>query len=490
MGRWTRVAAVVLPLLALALLAAPSAAAASGDLIRTVHPPDTTTGVSVAFDGHYLYYTNDGEAVLHRIAPNGDPATHLDVPIVGAPGIAAFSYDATRDKFWAVDSESTGGTGKTIYLLDKSGVATPAFTVGAQVAAYRNCDNTPPFPGCPDRVDGIAYDAEHDTVWYSPDESSRVYEFEAREPNNVTSLTGQLVDFFDVNDTNPQTGVNESFAAKCGKFDFGDPFGLVPENFNSGVAASAGHLYLGSPDCSPPTFFDYSKNPAYCPNPGNNAALALIACAPPSKPCLDPDPTIADSPAAAICPGHQIASYLYNASRPEDIECDDVTFSVDVMWIRDELDGTMQAYQVPTGTCIFGGGIRVQPTKSRMTGGGYIAGLSGTAYHGFMLHCDTNVLPNRLQVSWGNGMHFHMISSSTATCDKSLTSSTMNHIHGTGVGRLNGMPNYQVEWDFTDNGEPGNTDQGSITIKNPAGVPMYSWSSNLLGGNYQMHVAQ
>ena len=161
------------------------------------------------------------------------------------------------------------------------------------------------------------------------------------------------------------------------------------------------------------------------------------------------------------------------------------------MWIRDEIDGTAQAYEVPTGTCIFGGGIRVQETKSRMTGGGYITGLSGTAYHGFMTHCNSNVQPNRLQVSWGNGMHFHMTNAQSAACDKNPpTAATNNHIHGNGIGRLNGQPNWQVEWDFTDNGEPSTLDHGKITIKNPAGLPVYTWESNLVGGNYQFHPGQ
>src|SRR5919201_306133 len=122
MARWPRVAAVVLPLLLLALFAAPGAGAAPGDPVATVALPLTSSGVSIAFDGHYLYWTTDadGDTILHRIAPSGDPSTYFEVPIVGAPGIDAFSYDATRDRFWGA-----GTDGYTIYLIDKNGVATP-----------------------------------------------------------------------------------------------------------------------------------------------------------------------------------------------------------------------------------------------------------------------------------------------------------------------------------------------------------------------------
>src|SRR5438067_3377105 len=90
----------VLPLVIVQLTSAQPAAAAAGDIIADV---DATTagatfGVSVAFDGQYLYFTNFNETVMHRIdvpPPGVSVATgQMTFPIIGAPsGINSFSWD-------------------------------------------------------------------------------------------------------------------------------------------------------------------------------------------------------------------------------------------------------------------------------------------------------------------------------------------------------------------------------------------------------------
>src|SRR5437867_1722809 len=134
--RWIRLLSVLV-IGAMALDRVVPARAAQGDLIAEVITPEGqgltwARGISpsVAFDGRYLYYTEYAGVILHRIdvPPPGGPylATgHVDVPIVGSQsGIMTLSYDASRDRFWAV-----GGDGQSIYLLSKSGAATLVYTI-------------------------------------------------------------------------------------------------------------------------------------------------------------------------------------------------------------------------------------------------------------------------------------------------------------------------------------------------------------------------
>src|SRR6266550_96680 len=112
----------VLALVALQLTygRAQPALAAAGDLIADVDAsPLAAFGVSVAFDGQYLYYTNFNDQTMHRIdvpPPGASVATgQVAFPIVGAgAGINSFSWDATRQMFWGA-----GGDGLSIYLLSK-----------------------------------------------------------------------------------------------------------------------------------------------------------------------------------------------------------------------------------------------------------------------------------------------------------------------------------------------------------------------------------
>src|SRR3989442_3311256 len=144
------------------------AGAVPGDIIADV---DATLagafgGVSVAFDGQFLYYTSFDSTVMHRIdvpPPGSSVATgHVTFPIVGAAaGINAFSWDATRLQFWGA-----GGDGQSIYLLTRPTTATPMSVATLQfltTPAQRpgDCDNG--F-GCSPLIDGFAYDGTDDTI--------------------------------------------------------------------------------------------------------------------------------------------------------------------------------------------------------------------------------------------------------------------------------------------------------------------------------------
>jgi hypothetical protein len=284
--------------LQLTVIAAP-AAAAPGDLVADVIVPDehpTNIAPSVAFDGTYLYYLGYGTPVLHRIdVPPAGGTTfatgHVATPITGAQGVIALAYDAGRDQFWAVGSD-----GLSVYLLSKTGVATRVFNVDP-------AQDRPGFQtGMYATEVKIAYDRSDDTIWYSPDATTRIYHY-ASTPDALG--TAQLVagtPYIDVgqppNDTNAQCGYNQS----------------------SGVATGGANLFVSVAGCN--YLFEYTKT------------------------------------------GTKVAWHAYNGyagGSPQDVECDDLTYLVPVFWIRDAWDGHIRAFEQPAGACAYGGGQAASP---------------------------------------------------------------------------------------------------------------------------------
>jgi hypothetical protein len=285
-------------LMQLALVASP-AVAASGDLIADVVVPDmypSSIAPSVAFDGAYLYYVGYGTPVLHRIdvPPAGGQtfATgHVQTPITGASGIITLSYDAGRDSFWAV-----GNDGLSIYLLTKTGAATRVFTVD-------------PVQDRPNFSSGhyvtevkIAYDRADDTIWYSPDATTRIYHY-STSPDALG--TAQLVT------SSPYIDVGlppNDMIAQCGYSQ------------SSGVATGGANLFVSVAGCN--YLFEYTKT------------------------------------------GTKVAYHAYNTNAggsPQDVECDDLTYGVPVFWIRDAWDGHIRAFEQPGAACAFGGGPALAP---------------------------------------------------------------------------------------------------------------------------------
>ena len=134
--------------------------------------------------------------------------------------------------------------------------------------------------------------------------------------------------------------------------------------------------------------------------------------------------------------------------------------------------------------------------EGRMTGGGSIFNeddrSNGRTTHGFTLHCDGG--PNRLQVNW-RGYRFHLEELEDAVCtdnpelDEENPVSGFDTMTGTGYGRLNGVSGAKVEFEFTDDGEPGKgVDTAKITIT-PAGggSPVLDTFGTLQRGNHQAH---
>lgn len=136
--------------------------------------------------------------------------------------------------------------------------------------------------------------------------------------------------------------------------------------------------------------------------------------------------------------------------------------------------------------------------QPRMTGGG-----TGTAtipagvdvHHGFELRCDVNNPPNRLEVNWGPGESFHLLTLTSVMClDDPNTAApppgaNWDTYYGTGTGRLHGGQTATAEWCFQDGGEPGGGGVDKFTLKltdsNGNVILFFTFSDNQ--GNHQAH---
>jgi len=83
-------------------------------------------------------------------------------------------------------------------------------------------------------------------------------------------------------------------------------------NQTSGVAVGGSHLFISVAGC--PYFFEYTKT------------------------------------------GVKVAWYPMSDPSPGDFECDNVSYAVDVIWMKSTWEGRIQAYEVPEGSCVLGGG--------------------------------------------------------------------------------------------------------------------------------------
>jgi hypothetical protein len=288
----------------LSLSSAHPVMAAAGNLVADVVTPEGPVfAVGVTFDGQHLYYTERNGTVLHRIdvpPPCATPCVtsvatgHIDIPItsplnpLGIGGINAMSYDSRRGVFWAA-----GGDGLSIYQLTKTGIATLAFAIDPVLGRPGACKTTICWSTL---VDGLAYDAADDTIWYKSDASTRIYHYLAQG-----DLMGKAVlaptPYVDT-DVAPN-----DLASQCGF------------NYPSWVVVGGADLFVGADKCQ--YYFEFSKT------------------------------------------GTKVGWAIYNTrGTPDgDAECDNLSYAMPVFWARDVNDGHIRAFEQPAvGACVFGGG--------------------------------------------------------------------------------------------------------------------------------------
>jgi hypothetical protein len=306
MRKVSRVLAVLVVVIAsLGLGGASPAFGAAGNLVADVITPEgAVPEIGVSFDGQYLYYTERNGAVLHRIdvpPACGFPCVtsvasgHIDIPITsplnpfGIGGINAMSYDSRRGTFWTV-----GGDGLTIYQLSKTGLATTAFAIDPAQGRPGACKTTICWSSL---VDGLAYDAADDTLWYKPDASNRIYHYLSHG-----DLLGRAIlaptPYVDT-DVAPN-----DLASQCGF------------NYPSWVVVGGADLFVGADKCQ--YYFEFAKS------------------------------------------GTMVGWTAYNTrGTPDgDAECDNLSYApVSVFWARDVNDGHIRAFEQPApAACAYGGG--------------------------------------------------------------------------------------------------------------------------------------
>jgi len=131
----------------------------------------------------------------------------------------------------------------------------------------------------------------------------------------------------------------------------------------------------------------------------------------------------------------------------------------------------------------------------RFTGGGSFACDGLTLRHGFELHCSPTIVPNRLEINYGVGNNFHLLTLTEAVCsdtdgiDEGQPDAGFDTITGSGAGLFNGLPAL-IEFAFTDAGEPGADDTAAVkitTLGTGVVVECLEDPGTLQSGNQQAH---
>ncbi|HYR86233.1 MAG TPA: hypothetical protein VE422_19250 [Terriglobia bacterium] len=146
----------------------------------------------------------------------------------------------------------------------------------------------------------INYDGADDTIWYAPDVSMRIYHYQTSPDALGTAQLVAATPFVDV-DVPP----NDMYIP-CG-------YSQV-----SGLAVGGANLYITVAGC--PYYLEFTKT------------------------------------------GIKAGYYPEQPSAAGDLECDNLSYSVSVIWARDGWNPYIRAYQQPApNACIFGGGPRAAP---------------------------------------------------------------------------------------------------------------------------------
>jgi hypothetical protein len=299
-----RALATCVAVLAILQWALAYATAAPGSLVADVMVPDqypNYVAPSVAFDGQHLYYAEYGGSTLFRI----------DVPPAGSAGIGT---GQTRS---AIQGAPSGimtlayDRGRAAFwAIGGDGVSMYLLTrtgVATLVFTIDASADRPGFvPGPFPTETKVAYDASDDTLWYSPDGNARIFHYRTTADAEGSAEMVDATPYIDV-DAAP----NDMFA-ECGYSQ------------SSGVAVGGDHLFISVAGCN--FYFEYTKT------------------------------------------GQKVAAYAYNTNAgtsAQDLECDDQSYDVPVLWLRDGYDGHIRAFEQPSaGACAFGGGAAAAPVPT------------------------------------------------------------------------------------------------------------------------------
>lgn len=138
--------------------------AANGDFVHKTNFTQGCSsgiGVGIAFDGKYLWYS------CYASTPDLYKAKALTGEVVAsynvAGGLGALAWDGKRKVIWAGWGGGAGGGGVIRQFNPATGATTTAFTIGEFV--YDGLD------------DGLAYDAQDDSLYLSPDGATTIVHY-------------------------------------------------------------------------------------------------------------------------------------------------------------------------------------------------------------------------------------------------------------------------------------------------------------------------
>lgn len=155
---------LVLVLLTMSQVQTPVAYAANGDLVHTTNFSNrcgSGTGVGIAFDGKFLWYS------CVASTPDLYKAEALTGNVVASyninGGLGALAWDGKRKKIWAGWGFGASPAGDVRLFDPTTGTATVQFNAAAAVRVGLD--------------DGLAYDAQDDTLYISDDTSTTIYHY-------------------------------------------------------------------------------------------------------------------------------------------------------------------------------------------------------------------------------------------------------------------------------------------------------------------------
>lgn len=142
----------------------PVAYAANGDLIHTTRfssPCASGLGVGIAFDGEFLWYScySSNPDLYKAEALTGNVVASYNV----AGGLGALAWDGNSKKIWAGWGGGAGANGDVRLIDPTTGSATVVFNAAAAVIVGLD--------------DGLAYDAQDDSLYISDDVSTTIYHY-------------------------------------------------------------------------------------------------------------------------------------------------------------------------------------------------------------------------------------------------------------------------------------------------------------------------
>lgn len=144
----------------------PVAEAANGDFVHKTNFNKSCSsglGVGIAFDGEFLWYSCYAQSpdLYKAKALTGEVVASYNV----AGGLGALAWDGKRKIIWAGWGGGAGGGGVVRKFDPATGAATTAFTIA--VYKYDGLD------------DGLAYDAQDDSLYVSPDGETTIRRYSA-----------------------------------------------------------------------------------------------------------------------------------------------------------------------------------------------------------------------------------------------------------------------------------------------------------------------